>query len=384
MKTNRALSWEVIEPTIIAWVQGQVPNSLQRQQIERWALTHSLATDSTQENVWQLTPQNVGTAITQRATILQTLCAQVDCGKIAFPMVTNDWRQHIQLLWTLWIPLAQRIAQQQTAIGQPFIQGILGGQGTGKTTLCTILQLILETMGHRTAKLSIDDLYLTYQQRQQLQQKDPRLIWRGPPGTHDVELGVETLRSVKQAEASATISLPQFDKSLHLGQGDRTTPQSIPAPSILLFEGWFVGVRPIPAAILSATNFVFPPPITTTADRQFAQDCNERLRDYLPLWAFIDNLIVLMPSDYRFSLRWRQQAEQAMIATGKNGLSESDIVSFVTYFWQALHPQLFITPLTQCAQTGLVIELNQDHQPNALYRPQNRSESSVAVLNESK
>ncbi|HEY9644728.1 MAG TPA: hypothetical protein V6C88_00080, partial [Chroococcidiopsis sp.] len=92
----------------------------------------------------------------------------------------------LAIAWTLWLPLAIALATARRELDRPLIQGILGGQGTGKTTLAAALTVILTHLGYRVCALSLDDLYKTYAQRQQLQQHDPRLIWRGPPGTHDV------------------------------------------------------------------------------------------------------------------------------------------------------------------------------------------------------
>jgi D-glycerate 3-kinase len=126
----------------------------------------------------------------------------------------------------------------------------------------------------------------------------------------------------------------------------------------VLFEGWFVGLRPIdPAAFDTA-----PPPIETDADRRFARDMNQRLQDYLPLWERLDQLILLYPVDYHLSLQWRRQAEHEMIAAGKSGMTDSEINQFVNYFWRSLHPDLFIKPLTNNPDlVDLVIEINADH-----------------------
>ncbi len=133
---------------------------------------------------------------------------------------------------------------------------------------------------------------------------------------------------------------------------------------ILLFEGWFVGVRPInPQDFDSA-----PPPIFTDEDRQFARDMNRQLQKYLPLWQLLDSLIVLYPTDYRCSLTWRKQAEQQMIAAGKPGMSESEIEEFVNYFWRSLHSELFIKPLIKSAElVDLVIEINSDRSFGKIY-----------------
>ena len=252
----------------------------------------------------------------------------------------------------LWLPLALDIAVKRNKGDRTFIQGILGAQGTGKTTLCKILQCILNYLGFTTATLSIDDLYLTYAQRQTLQQQDPRLVWRGPPGTHDLALGMEIIDRCLQSD-STQILIPRFDKSAFNGAGDRISAESISKPDILLFEGWFVGVQP-----LDDYPANFPSPIVTPEDKQFAKDNNQRLKDYLPLWNKLDSLIVLYPENYRLSQQWRREAEQKMIAMGKSGMSNEECDRFVEYFWKALHPELYIKPLTQTAD--LVVEIKGD------------------------
>jgi D-glycerate 3-kinase len=274
-------------------------------------------------------------------------------------------------LCNLWFPLALQLAISQQQLNRPFIQGILGGQGTGKTTLGAVLHLILAQLGYRTLSLSLDDLYKTYDERQNLQEKDPRLIWRGPPGTHDVALGIELLDQLRQPNQHYSILVPRFDKSAWGGAGDRTTPEQVESVDIVLFEGWFVGVRPIDPVIFDAST---PAPIQTPDDRAFARDMNEQLKDYLPLWERLDRLMLLYPTDYRLSQQWRRQAEQQMMATGKSGMTDSQIDQFVEYFWKALHPDLFITPLTQDPNyVDLVVEINPNHTPGAIYRPGNAS-----------
>ncbi len=268
----------------------------------------------------------------------------------------------LAVLQDLWLPLAIKLASQRRELGRPLIQGILGGQGTGKTTMCQVLELILQHLGYRTLCLSLDDLYKTYSDRLALTQQDPRLIWRGPPGTHDLDLGLNLLEQIRQGKSP--VSVPRFDKSAYNGAGDRTTPEIVKNIDIVLFEGWFVGVRPIDPDVFNHA----PPPILTEEDRVFARDMNQRLSEYLPLWQLLDSLIVLYPTDYRCSMVWRQQAEQQMIASGKLGMSDTQIEEFVNYFWRSLHPELFITPLVKSpAAVDLVISINSDHSMSAKF-----------------
>ncbi|MBM0740087.1 glycerate kinase [Phormidium sp. CLA17] len=264
-------------------------------------------------------------------------------------------------LWRVWLPIAQQLANRHQQVGRPFVQGILGGQGTGKTTLSKLLTVLLRQMGLNALNWSLDDLYKTFSDRQRLQAQDPRLVWRGPPGTHDVALGIETLDLLCQS-SDQIISIPRFDKSLHNGAGDRATPEQAQNIDIILFEGWFVGVQPIDSTAFDQA----PPPILTEADRAFARDINARLQAYLPLWQRLDSLWVLNLSDYRLSKQWRKQAEQQMRAAGKPGMGDAEIDAFVDYFWRSLHPALFMP--TALKRADLIIELQPDHSMGALYR----------------
>ena len=364
-----------IWPIVIAWGKGQAPSPGEWQSLIDWEL--SVRPDGHQRStVWNVDLESVRAALSERARILQALHRH----QTVLPL-PSAWPAHIELLWTFWLPFAQQIDARQKALGQPFIQGVLGGQGTGKTTLTKGLTVILQQMGQSAATLSLDDLYLSYRDRLKLQQADPRLVWRGPPGTHDINLGVQTLSEVKSASPSAQVKLPQFDKSLHQGQGDRLRSISMPAPSILFFEGWFVGVAPQDDALFADSEAALPAPIETIEDRQFARDMNRNLRAYQPLWALIDSLAVILPEDYQLSYQWRLQAERQMRAAGKESLSDREIVDFVTYFWKALHPELFILPtagqaaqqrsaasIEQC-RINLVVKIGQRHDIKALHSP---------------
>lgn len=266
-------------------------------------------------------------------------------------------------LWRLWLPLSLYLISKRRELNRPFIQGILGGQGTGKTTLAKILKLIMADFGYSLISLSLDDLYKTYEERQTLQKLDPRLIWRGPPGTHDIELGIQILDHLKNSDPVTTIALPRFDKSAYNGMGERTTSEIISTVDIVLFEGWFVGVKPIdPCQFCSA-----PHPILNETDREFARDINEKLRDYLPLWERLDQLMIFYPIDYRLSLQWRLDAEREMKARGKSGMSDEEICQFVEYFWKSLHPQLFIDPLLKNRdKINLIVSIYPDHSIGSL------------------
>lgn len=377
----------VVWPILINWGKGIEPSTEQLEQLVDWTVRRN------ELEVWksdESADESVLAVITKRALLLQALCTQIESQRVRLP-IAGPWTDWISLLWTLWLPLAQHIDSKQRSHGGVFIQGILGAQGTGKTTLVQILISILNCLGQRAVALSIDDLYLSYAERCELKREDPRLVWRGPPGTHDVNLGVQTLTSLKSSgqreskqrddEQNSSVLLPRFDKSLHCGEGDRTESEAVQSPTVVLFEGWFLSCQPLSIEAMSSPDFQFPAPIVSDEDKQFAVDCNRRLMDYLPLWALIDDLIVLQPQDYRFSLQWRQEAERKMLSADqkqtvndkqnlkRGGMSDEQISAFVRYFWKALHPELFITPLATSRDTSLVIKLDCAHRLSELYLP---------------
>jgi D-glycerate 3-kinase len=328
----------------------------------RNGLKEKLLVNDLRAKAFGVTSENVNDVIEQRSRILKSV----------YPIYSNFCQNTLQclpetmleILWNLWIPLGIEIFSQHQQLKRPLIQGILGGQGTGKSTLAAMLTIILQQLGVNTASLSLDDLYKTYSDRLALQQQDSRLIWRGPPGTHDIDVGLTLINQIHQSETP--ISIPRFDKSLHHGGGDRMTPELIDHIDILLLEGWFVGVRPIDDSFFDKP----PAPIITRDDKAFARDINSRLNDYVPLWDKLDSLILLYPMDYHLSKVWRKQAEHRMIAAGKSGMTDAQIEDFVDYFWRSLHPELFIKPLlTSSDRVNFVIEINTDHSFGQVYKP---------------
>ena len=277
----------------------------------------------------------------------------------------------LPLLWQYWLPLAQLLSDRHKQLGRTLIQGLLGGQGTGKTTLGIVLKILLKYQGKTFLSISLDDFYKTYSDRQKLLAHRPDLIWRGPPSTHDLPLAMEIFQKLRDRPANSNnpIAIPRFDKSLHNGAGDRIAPEISAAADIVLFEGWFVGMQPLP--ISAFTDPI--PPIHTDSDRAFAIRCNADLHSYLPLWDYLDSLIILKPEDYRYSLDWRLEAEHKLIATGKTGMSNPEITKFVEYFWKALHPQLFmphlLSKLAIAPHLSLVIEIGRSHLPTSVYHP---------------
>jgi D-glycerate 3-kinase len=342
------------------WIEGKQPTpSEQEVLIDRELL------DSSRANAFGIDRGNCQQLIEARSQLFHCVHKSIFewCEDLG---ITAENHNTLTLLWGFWLPLAINLVETRQDLKRTPIQGILGGQGTGKSTLTQALSLLLKQLGYTTAVISLDDLYKTYAERQKLQEVDPRLIWRGPPGTHDVDLGLKVLEQCLAEDSTNTIKLPRFDKSAHKGAGNRIESEVITSADIVLFEGWFVGVRPLEKEVFKPNHY----PILTDEDVRFAQDCNERLKAYVPLWDKLDSLLVFYPQDYQWSKQWRKEAEQKMIDRGFPGMTPLEIEEFVTYFWRSLHPDLYIKPLISNPNlVDMVVEINSDRSYGKIYKP---------------
>ncbi len=210
------------------------------------------------------------------------------------------------------------------------VLGLSGLQGTGKSTLAAQVAVAADACGLRAAVLSLDDLYLDPDARARLARAvHPLLATRGPPGTHEVALGVAVMEA---ARAGIPVRLPRFDKL-----GDRRLPERdwpmADGLDLLLFEGWCVGTPPEPAAhLVEPINALEREDDAAGTWRRW---CNAALaRDYPALWSGMDRLLFLQPPGFDVVFDWRLQQEQALqaAAPGRRGMDAAGIARFVQHF----------------------------------------------------
>ena len=112
-----------------------------------------------------------------------------DCYKFILTQETSSdkFKNKDKMLKKYLVPLSFWIAKR-TNLKKPYIVGLTGGQGTGKTTISSILMIILKKYFKlKVFKISIDDIYKTKKDRAKLSKKiHPLLLTRGVPGTHDI------------------------------------------------------------------------------------------------------------------------------------------------------------------------------------------------------
>ena len=209
--------------------------------------------------------------------------------------------------------------------------GIVGLQGSGKSTLAGQVAALAASRGLKAAVVSLDDFYLGRQQRQQLaRQIHPLLATRGPPGTHDMELALDTMARLQEG---VQVALPRFDKLADDRLPTTHWPVMENRCDLVILEGWFLKTPPQHAdELLQPVNTLEQ---LEDADGTWRRYCNTALTgQYLPLWECIDKLWFLQGPGFEVVPAWRWQQEQALQANdpGRKAMSRAEVERFVQFF----------------------------------------------------
>ncbi len=260
-------------------------------------------------------------------------------------------------------PLAMRILGGHAKLARPMVVGLCGSQGSGKSTFALFLAALLEREGLTAAVLSLDDLYLTSVERRELAElRHPLLMTRGPPGTHDVALGLHTLEALTTGECRP-VALPRFDKALDT-RADPATWTRVEAPvDVVLFEGWFVGARPQPESEL--TSPVNPLERDEDADGAWRYGANRALAgEYQALFDRLDLLALLQAPGFEHVHAWRALQERKLAARlaaeGRAGevMDEAALARFIMHYERLTSWILREMP----GRADVVVRLGPDHE----------------------
>ncbi|CCK71132.1 putative ATP-dependent kinase KNAG_0G00760 [Huiozyma naganishii CBS 8797] len=264
----------------------------------------------------------------------------------------------------------QWFAREQS---DPLFIYVSGPQGSGKTRasaeLCAHLKAKYAGQ-YNVACVSIDDFYLTHADQLKLQEQysgNELYRGRGMPGTHDMPLLNRVLQAVLQrrgdqqesgdgdGEESAYVHLPQYDKSLHGGAGDRLScERRVPVPvDIFILEGWFLGFNPI----LSGRSG----PETETPLAGDMVDVNAKLFMYSDLmWnnPEIHSLGIVLAADQLDDVYlWRVEQEHETVRESPNGegMTDDEVRAFVDRYMPCY--RLYYEPFVRSERLGSVATL---------------------------
>ena len=253
---------------------------------------------------------------------------------------------------------------------KPYFVGLAGGQGTGKTTISSIIKIILEKYFKlKVFKISIDDFYKTRKERIALSKKvHPMLLTRGVPGTHDINMMLDFFKKSKSKKFK-TMKLPNFNKAIDDRFPKNKWNKINKRPDVIIFEGWCVGAR-------AETNKTLTKSINSMekADdhklvwRKFV---NQQLKTkYKKLYSQLNCMIYLKAKNFSLLQKWRLKQEHKLwLKTKKKGghkiMSKGDVINFMQTY-QRITQNMF-KDMPKFA--SIILNLNSNHQiKTAVYK----------------
>ena len=247
-------------------------------------------------------------------------------------------QSYIEVANRYFDPIASEIANHflRTEITQ--VIGINGSQGSGKSTLADYLCMsINQNFEIRTISLSLDDFYLTKEERNQLAKNiHPLLAQRGVPGTHDIELAINTIKSLA---LGIKTKITRFDKSID----DRISNQvemSEGEIGVIVIEGWCFGAEPqFENQLITPVNELERLKDPDGTCRRYIN--NALATSYPKLFKMAHSTIMLRAPDFDSVFEWRLEQEEKLIEklkltqdglVGMSVMSKEEILEFIQSF----------------------------------------------------
>ena len=241
----------------------------------------------------------------------------------------------INSLKNTYIPMSFWIENKYKNKGKTLFLGFSGGQGSGKTTVASILEIILKKYFKRKIYVSsIDDFYKTLGDRNKMSEKiHPLFKTRGVPGTHDISL-IKNFFSIMKSKKFKKIRLPKFAKAIDDRLKKRHWFNVKQKPEIVILEGWCVGAKP-------QSNHIIKRPINILEKYEdqnliWRKYVNEKLKkEYKKLFALIDHFIFMKIPDFKMVFKWRLLQEKKLKNKSyltKKIMSYNEIKRFIMFY----------------------------------------------------
>lgn len=210
----------------------------------------------------------------------------------------------------IYLPIAAKIGQRTLGRDAPLVVALSGTPGTGKSTMAAYLAVLLrDGFGLRTAGFSMDDLYLSHDERKALAAEvHPLFATRGVPGTHRVELGLEVLERLSTAKEGEVTRLPRFSKNTDDPLPESEWPAFEGRPDVIIIDSWFWNTK------VAGGNELRRPlnrrEAEEDSDGTWRRTVNHALSErYGPLFSKADYWVHLEAPSWEATVRWRVDQE---------------------------------------------------------------------------
>ena len=294
-----------------------------------------------------------------------------DCLKFIKSQETkaDRFKNKERMIKLFLIPLCFWISKKASK-KRPYFVGLAGGQGTGKTTISSLIKIILiKYFNLKVFRISIDDFYKTRKERINLSKKvHPMLLTRGVPGTHDINMMLSFFREVKRRKFKR-LKLPSFNKAIDDRFNKKRWYDLKQKPDVIIFEGWCVGAKSEKNNTLRKTiNSVEKANDQKQIWRKYV---NQQLKlKYKNLYSQLNCLIYLKAKNFSLLQKWRLKQERKLWLSSKiksnlKIMSKGDIINFMQTYQRITQNMFRHMP----KYASIIFNLNTNHQiKSAVYK----------------
>jgi D-glycerate 3-kinase len=292
-----------------------------------------------------------------------------DCLKFIKSQETkaDKFKNKERMIKSFLIPLCFWISKK-TEKKKPYFVGLAGGQGTGKTTISSLIRIILTKYFRLNVfRISIDDFYKTRKERINLSKRvHPMLLTRGVPGTHDINMMLNFFKNSKSKKFKR-LKLPTFNKAIDDRFNKKKWYDLEKRPDVIIFEGWCVGAK-------SEKNLTLKKTINSmekTKDQKqvWRKYVNNQLKSkYKNLYSQLNCLIFLKAKNFSLLQKWRLKQERKLGVKSKvksKIMSKADVLNFMQTYQRITQNMFRNMP----KYASVIFNLNSNHQiQSAVYK----------------
>ena len=267
-----------------------------------------------------------------------------------------------KMIKSFLIPISFWIAKKVEK-KKPFILGLSGGQGSGKTTISSIISIILSKYFKLNVfKISIDDFYKTRKKGLELSKKvHPLLMVRGVPGTHDINIMLDFFKRIKEKKFKS-IKLPRFNKATDDRYNKKLWYSVKRRPDVIIFEGWCVGAK-------AEQNYSLKTPINSLEKLKdqkqiWRRFVNKQLKSkYKKLYDQLNCLLFIKAKNFSLLRQWRIKQEKKLRLKSKRSnklkiMSDKEIINFMQTYQRITQNMFKSVP----KYASIILNLNSNQQ----------------------
>ncbi|MDC3087973.1 uridine kinase [Candidatus Pelagibacter sp.] len=292
-----------------------------------------------------------------------------DCLKFIESQETkaDKFKNKERMIKSFLIPLCFWISKKAEK-KRPYFVGLAGGQGTGKTTISSLIRIILtKYFKLNVFRISIDDFYKTRKERINLSKRvHPMLLTRGVPGTHDINMMLNFFKKSK-VKKFKRFKLPTFNKAIDDRYDKNKWYNLKMKPDVIIFEGWCVGAKSEKSISLKKTiNSMEKLKDKKQVWRKYV---NDQLKSkYKKLYSQLNCLIYLKAKNFSLLQKWRLKQERKLWVKSKvksKIMSRGDVLNFMQTYQRITQNMFKKMP----KYASIILNLNSNHQiKSAVYK----------------